>query len=77
MVKNKLKEIRMTKYMMNSNEFCKLIGIKPSTYSQIETNKQQGNIETILKISKALNLKVEDIWYLEDQGPFSFYKKYF
>lgn len=66
MVKNKLKEIRMTKYMMNSNEFCKVLGISPSTYSQIETNKQQGNIETILKISKALNLKVEDIWYLED-----------
>ena len=66
MVKNKLKEIRMTKYMMNSNEFCKMIGISPSTYSQIETNKQQGNIETILKLSKALNLKVEDIWYLED-----------
>ena len=66
MVKNKLKEIRMTKYMTNSHEFCKKIGIKPSTYSKIETNKQQGNIETILKISKALNLKVEDIWYLED-----------
>ena len=66
MVKNKLKEIRMTKYMMNSNEFCKLIGIKANTYSQLETQKQQGNIETILKISKALNLKVEDIWYLED-----------
>lgn len=66
MVKNRLKEIRMTKYMMNSNEFCKMIEISPSTYSQIETNKQQGNIETILKISKALNLKVEDIWYLED-----------
>ena len=66
MVKNRLKEIRMTKYMRNSNEFCKMIGISPSTYSQIETNKQQGNIETILKISKALNLKVEDIWYLED-----------
>ena len=66
MVKNRLKEIRMTKYMMNSNEFCKMIGISPSTYSQIETNKQQGNIETLLKISKALNLKVEDIWYLED-----------
>ena len=66
MVKNKLKEIRMKEYMMNSNKFCKLIRISQSTYSQIETNKQQGNIETILKISKALNLKVEDIWYLED-----------
>ena len=66
MVKNKLKEIRMKGHMMNSKEFCNLLEISNSTYSQIETNKQQGNIETILKISKALNLKVEDIWYLED-----------
>lgn len=66
MVRNKLKEIRMREYMMNSKEFCKVIDIKSNTYSQIESNKQQGNIETILKIAKALNRKVEDIWYLED-----------
>lgn len=66
MVKNKLKEIRMREYMMNSKEFCKVIDIKTNTYCQIEGNKQQGNIETILKIAKALNRKVEDIWYLED-----------
>lgn len=66
MVKNKLKEIRMREYMMNSSEFCRVLGISISTYSQIESNKQQGNIETILKISKALNRKVEDIWYLID-----------
>lgn len=65
-VKNKLKEIRMREYMMNSTKFCELLNISLSTYSQIESNKQQGNIETILKISKALNRKVEDIWYLED-----------
>ena len=66
MVKNRLKEIRMREYMMNSSEFCKVLGISISTYSQIESNKQQGNIETILKISKALNRKVEDIWHLID-----------
>jgi Predicted transcriptional regulators len=65
-VKNKLKEIRMREYMMNSSEFAKLLNISLSTYSQIESNKQQGNIETILKIAKALNRKVEDMWYLED-----------
>ena len=65
-VKNKLKEIRMREYMMNSSEFCKLLGISLSTYSQIETNKQQGNIETILNISKALNRKVEEIWYFAE-----------
>lgn len=52
--------------MLNSSEFTKLLNISLSTYSQIESNKQQGNIETILKIAKALNQKVEDVWYLED-----------
>lgn len=66
MVKNRLKEIRMKEYMMNSSEFCEVLEISISTYSKIESNKQQGNIETILKISKALNRKVEDIWYLLD-----------
>ena len=66
MVRNRLKEIRMREYMMNSSEFCKVLNISISTYSQIESNKQQGNIDTILKISRALNRKVEDIWYLID-----------
>lgn len=65
-VKNRLKEIRMREYMMNQKEFCKLLGISQSTYSSIEANKIQGNIENILIIAKALNLKVEDIWYLSD-----------
>lgn len=66
MVKNRLKEIRMKEFMMNQKEFCELIGIGTSTYNPIEANKSQGNIETILKIAKALNRPVEDIWYLAD-----------
>jgi putative transcriptional regulator len=66
LVNNRLKEIRMKEYMMNSSEFSKVIGISLSTYSQIESNKQQGNIDTILKIAKALNRKVEEIWFLID-----------
>lgn len=65
-MKNKLKEIRMKEYMMNQKEFYNMIGVSKSTYSQIESNKQQGNIETILKISKALSRPVEEIWFLED-----------
>jgi DNA-binding XRE family transcriptional regulator len=65
-VRNKLREIRMREYMLNSSEFCKLLRISLSTYSQIENNKQQGNIETILNIAKALNRKVEEIWYFSD-----------
>lgn len=65
-VKNKLKEIRMREYMMNQTEFAELIGIKRSTYNTLELGKVQGNIETSLIIAKALNRRVEDIWYLED-----------
>lgn len=65
-VRNKLKEIRMREYMMAQGEFCKMIGISQSTYSTIEANKIQGNIENILLIAKALNRKVEEIWYLSD-----------
>lgn len=56
----------MREFMLNQGEFCKMLGISQSTYSTIEANKTQGNIENILMIAKALNRKVEDIWYLED-----------
>lgn len=66
-VKNKLKEIRMREYMLNQKEFCdQILNISVSTYNPIEQNKTQGNIETILKISKALNRPVEEIWLLVD-----------
>jgi putative transcriptional regulator len=66
-VKNCLKEIRMKEYMMTQTDFCEnILHISLTTYSPIEKNKNQGNAETILKIAKALNRPVEDIWYLAD-----------
>lgn len=65
-VKNKLKEIRMREYMLSQKEFIKILNINKSTYNTLELNKVQGNVETALIIAKALNRKVEDIWYLED-----------
>jgi len=56
----------MREYMMNQKEFCNMLGVSQSTYSSIEANKIQGNIENIMVIARALNRKVEDIWYLED-----------
>lgn len=65
-VRNNLKEIRMKEYMLDQKEFAKLIGISNTTYNNIENNNVQGNIETILKISKFLNKHVEEIWLLDD-----------
>ncbi|QAT40814.1 XRE family transcriptional regulator [Clostridium sp. JN-9] len=56
----------MREYMMDQKEFSKMLGISNTTYNTIELNKVQGNAETLLRISKALNREVEDIWYLED-----------
>lgn len=65
-VKNRLKEIRMKEYMMNQTQFAELLGVKRSTYNSLELGKVQGNIETLLIIARALDRKVDDIWYLED-----------
>ncbi|MBY7016680.1 helix-turn-helix transcriptional regulator [Clostridium sporogenes] len=55
----------MREYMMNQKEFCEqILRLSVSTYNPIEQNKAQGNIETILKIAKALNRSVEEIWYM-------------
>jgi DNA-binding XRE family transcriptional regulator len=64
MIRNRLKEIRMREYMMSQTEFCRdVLKINIRTYSPIENNKQQGSIETIFHIAKALNRPIENIWY--------------
>lgn len=52
--------------MLNQKEFSKILGISTNTYHNIESSYVQGNISTALKIAKALNKPVEDIWFLED-----------
>ncbi|MNN67226.1 helix-turn-helix protein [compost metagenome] len=64
-VKNKLKEIRMKEYMITQTDFCDMLELKSSNYSKLESNKQQCSIETMFKIAKKLNRKVDDIWFLE------------
>lgn len=65
MVKNRLKEIRMKEYMMNSSQFSELLGVKLSNYSQIENNKKSVSLENAIDIAEKLNRKIEDIWYRE------------
>lgn len=65
MVKNKLKEIRMREYMLNSSEFAKLLGVPTSTYSQWENGTSNPNLNKAFEIAKVLNRNLEDIWYSE------------
>ncbi len=64
-VKNRLKEIRMKEYMMNMKEFAKVLDINYRQYTDYEKGVVP-QAETMLKIAKKLNKRVEEIFYLED-----------
>lgn len=63
MLKNKLKEIRMREYMMNSSQFAEMLGEKLTTYSSWENEKSCPSLEKAFDIAKRLNKKLEEIWY--------------
>lgn len=62
-VRNRLKEIRMKEYMLSQKEFAELIGMNYRQYNRYE-HESTPDGETMLKMAKALNRKVEDIFYL-------------
>lgn len=65
MVKNRLKEIldeRGSKQVWLASKS----GVNNTTLSNIISNRHNPSIEVALKIAKGLNLKVEDIWILDD-----------
>lgn len=64
-VKNRLKEIRMKEYMLNMKEFCKIVKVNYRQYTSYEKGVVP-NPETMLRIAKALNKPVEDIFYLDE-----------
>ena len=64
MIKNRLKEIRMKEYMLSQIEFCKILEIPNTTYSNWESGVSRPTLEQSFNISDKLNKKLEDIWYL-------------
>ena len=65
MVKNKLKEIldeKGIKYIFVAEKS----GVNKATLSNVISDRHSPSIEVALRIAKALDLKVEDIWILED-----------
>jgi putative transcriptional regulator len=64
-VKNRLKEIRMREYMMEPGEFAKLLGVNVKTYYGWELWTTGPSLKIALEVSKKLNKKIEEIWYLD------------
>lgn len=64
MIKNNLKEIRMTEYMLNLSEMAVKLGVPISTYSQWEKNNTKPNLELALQVALMLDKKVDEIWFI-------------
>jgi len=65
MVRNRLREI-MDKRGIKQTWLAEQVGIDRSTLSSVISNKKGTNLETGMRIAKALNLKMEDIFELVD-----------
>lgn len=65
-VKNRLLEIRLRLGYKKQKDFANYIDVSQANYNKWENNSSQPGMETILKIAKKLNMKVEDIVYLEE-----------
>ena len=63
-VKNNLKELRLEKGV-NQTELASLVGVSRQTIHAIEVSKYTPSVELALKISKTLELNVEEIFSLK------------
>ncbi|MDM0972537.1 helix-turn-helix domain-containing protein [Clostridium perfringens] len=64
-IKNKLREIRMKEFAMDSGRFAKELEVNLKTYSNWETNRSKPPLEEALRISKLLNRTVNEIWDID------------
>ena len=64
-LKNRLKEYR-ARINVNQTEMGKLVGVSRQTISQIERGDYSPSVTLALKIAKALNVSVEDIFSYEE-----------
>ncbi len=55
----------MKKYMMEPKEFAEKIGVSLRSYYQYEDGCSRPKLEVALEIARKLNMRIDDIWYLE------------
>lgn len=65
MIKNRLKVI-IAERNINQNDLAEQLKISKSTLSNIINERQNATLETAMELTKVLKLKVEDIFYLEE-----------
>jgi len=64
-VKNRLKVLLVEKEI-RQKELAEYVGVSQATIAMIANKKALPSLENALKIAKYLGVRVEDIWWLED-----------
>lgn len=66
-LKNNIKLARVKTGDITQQQLADLVSCSRQTINSIEKGKFNPSIELVLKISKALNTPVEEIFYLSDE----------
>ncbi len=67
MLKNRLKQIRLTMLIERQADMALLLDLRQEAYNRYENNKVQPTLEVALKIAEKLSLHVENIFYLDGE----------
>jgi putative transcriptional regulator len=65
-LKNKLKIARVTRGDLTQQELADKVSCSRQTIHSIESSKFIPSIELVLKLAKALDYKVEELFFLEE-----------
>lgn len=66
MLKNRLREIRMSEYQEDPKDFAKRLSVSLAAYYQYEDASSRPKLEKAFAIAKILDKTVDEIWYVED-----------
>jgi len=65
-LRNRLKVLLVEKEI-RQKDLAEAVGVSHSAITAICNKRALPSLETALKIAKVLGVRVEDIWYLEDE----------
>lgn len=65
-MKTKIPELRKEK-KLSQVELADIVGVTRQTITSIETEKYIASLPLAYKIAKYFNLKIEDVFYLEEE----------
>ena len=66
MLKNRLKVIRMSEFLMNKKEFATKLNVSEQQYSKYENSISNPSLEVAMSIALHLDRAITDIWFFNN-----------